>query len=134
MILRWMNDRLQKWVRRSPRRVRTPSKRRTLSLLVLEGRSVPSVTPFGPPKDFDAIPIYRSDETTLDGLIRLTPWTPAGSANTTSWETQMESPKEGSAPLSVAAFMGVFLGTAAVFQYDLEADAQLSGVFHGVKV
>ena len=52
MTVRSIIDRLRKWVRRPPHRERSWSKRRVLSLLVLEGRTVPSVTPLAPPADF----------------------------------------------------------------------------------
>ena len=131
MIVRWISDRLKKWSRpaRRPR-----SEYRPLSLLVLEGRSVPSVTPFAPPSDFDAIPVYRADETTLDGLIRLTPWSPAGTDCGRDVKVQDDAPSESAGPMTVAAFMSMFMGTAAVFPYDLEADAKATAVFHGVKV
>src|SRR5579859_7809606 len=119
MTIRWISDRFRKWVRRRPRR-RSP--RRVLSLVVLEGRSIPSVTPFVPPSDCDPIPCYRADETTLDGLIRLTPWTNSGSVQIAKTE-KPDAPSESAAPLSVAAFMGMFLGSAVAIPYDLEVDA-----------
>src|SRR5437899_1223846 len=130
MTFCWIADRLRRWARR---RQRPRRDRRVLSLLVLEGRSVPSVTPLAPRADFAPIPVYRADETTLDGLIRLTSWNstevPGDDAETTA-----NAPPKSGAPLSVAAFVGVFLGSAAVFDYDLEADARASAVFHGAKV
>ena len=134
MTVRSITDRLRRWARRPRHRERPRADRHVLSLLLLEGRSVPSVTPLTPPTDFAPIPVYRADETTLDGLIRLTSWSPAGSVHVADAETHTEAPPESPAPLSVAAFMGIFLGSAAVFQYDLEADARASTVFHGVKV
>jgi hypothetical protein len=131
MSVRWITDRLRRLARRPRRRERPRSERRVLSLLALEGRSVPSVTPLAPPADYAPIALYRTDETSLDGLTRLTSWSSTQMEHT---DVQADSPPESGAPLSVAAFMGVFLGSAAVFEYDLEADARASQVFHGVKV
>jgi len=104
-----------------------------LSLLVLEGRSVPSVTPFTPTTPCDSLPCFRADETTLDGLIRLTPWSSAETIQIENAEKTSAS-SESAAPLSVAAFMAIFMGSAAVIPYDLEVDARTNALFHGVKV
>jgi hypothetical protein len=101
---------------------------------VLEGRSVSSVAPVSPLAGGNPIPVYRADETTLDGLIRLPSWNSAGAAPAADTETTPGKLPASGAPLSVAVFMGVFLGSAAIFEYELEADAQASHAFHGAKV
>lgn len=106
-----------------------------LRLLPLEGRLVPSQTPFDipDPSISSDIILIRTDETSLDGLVRFAPWIPTG-RSTWTVDDGNQLPRESPAPLSVAAFMALFLGAGAVLPYDREEDAETRNLLHGVKV
>lgn len=102
-----------------------------LRLRSLDDRVVPSSSPWVPASQSWSPEVFqfRSDETSLDGLIRLSPF------HTQRADYDEPGPSSDSpGTLSVAGFMAIFLGSAAVVPYDREEDAACLCPFHGVQV
>ena len=103
-----------------------------LALDCLEGRLAPSVSPF---RCTDApyepeVAQFRNDATSLDFLVRLAP----GAASSDSRSDFSGSAANADGPLGLIAVTATLFGSAAVFPYDPEEDADAPRWLHGVQV